>query len=401
MKNKNNNSIKTYTLISKFLRQFIATESAGGIVMITFAIIALMIANSNFNNWYQNFIIIPLGFSIYNITFSESLSHWVQDVLMVLFFLVIGLELKREIKEGFLTKRDQIILPMMAALGGMIIPALIFIFINYKSPITLHGWAIPSATDIAFALAIFSMVAKKIPPSIKIFLLSIAIFDDLGAITLIALFYNNDITLFPIILIAFSLIVLLLLNKFSVTNLFPYILMGIILWFCFYYSGIHTTLSGVLLGLLIPMRNPKSNYSPVNKFITLLHPFVSFFVLPLFAFTSAGVNIVDLNLSSIIEPLPMGIALGLFIGKQVGVFGISYLLIKCRLVGIPERATFKDIYFVSILAGIGFTMSLFIGILAFDAHTTQDMVKIGVLAGSVLSILWAIIVKITKNKILF
>jgi NhaA family Na+:H+ antiporter len=281
----------------------------------------------------------------------------------------------------------------MAALGGMITPALIFLGFNYNNPESIQGWAIPSATDIAFALAVLTLLGKGIPPAIKIFLLAVAVFDDLGAILIIAAFYNTGLAAIPLMLAIAGIAALILLNRAHVVVITPYILVGIFLWFCFYYSGIHTTLAGVIVGLMIPMRDSQDkNHSPLNSCMHFLHPWVSFLVLPIFAFTSAGVDLKGLSFSSLLAPLPLGIALGLFIGKQIGIFGTAWLLIKSRIVSMPEGAAWRHLYTVSIIAGIGFTMSLFIGMLAFSEAHLQEMVKVGVISGSLLCVLWGGIV---------
>lgn len=380
-------------ILPRRIREFMETESSSGIVMIVFAILAVLAANSPFSALYKELVSAPITFGFQDSMATHALKDWVKDILMVFFFLIIGLELKREMCEGFLSKRDQILLPLFAAAGGMAVPALIFFGFNHGNPDTVHGWAIPSATDIAFALAILTLLGKGIPPAIKIFLLAVAIFDDLGAILVIAAFYNTGLAIMPLLLAAGGIAVLALLNRAHIAVITPYILVGIFLWFCFYYSGIHTTLAGVIVGLMIPMRDKdEPKHSPLNTCMHFLHPWVSFLVLPIFAFTSAGVDLKGLNPSSFLEPLPLGIALGLFIGKQIGIFGTSWLLIKTKLVSMPDATKWRHLYAVSIVAGIGFTMSLFIGMLAFSDPHLQEMVKVGVISGSLLCIVWGGIV---------
>lgn len=323
-------------MLPRLIRDFVQTESASGIVMIVFAALALIAANSPWSALYKEFINLPIGFSLSEATAVEPLKVWVKDILMVFFFLIVGLELKREMREGFLSRRDQILLPLAAAAGGMFAPALIFLGINHGYPANIAGWAIPSATDIAFALCVLMLAGKHIPPAVKIFLLAIAIFDDLGAILIIAIFYNAELALTPLLLAALGLCMLTLLNRRDVTVLTPYFLVGIFLWFCFYHSGLHTTLAGVVVSMAIPMRdrdNPR--HSPLNHAMHLLHPWVSFLVLPIFAFSSAGVSFEGLSLSALADPLPLGIALGLFFGKQIGVFGVTWLMITLRLAQKP------------------------------------------------------------------
>jgi NhaA family Na+:H+ antiporter len=380
-------------ILPRRISEFMQTESASGVIMIICAILAILVVNSPFSASYNELIHTKISFGFQDNIVTETLSHWVKDILMVFFFLIIGLELKREMCEGFLSKRDQIALPLAAAIGGMLVPAMIFFGINYNSPETIHGWAIPSATDIAFALALLTMLGRNIPPAIKIFLLAVAIFDDLGAILIIATFYNTGISFVPIMLAMAGISALALLSYLRTSIITPYILIGILLWFCFYSSGIHTTLVGVIVGLSIPMRDADDpRHSPVNKLMHFLHSWVSFFVLPIFAFTSAGVDLRGISLSSFFEPLPFGIAVGLFFGKQIGIFGVSFLLIKSKLVSMPEATKWCHFYAVSVVAGIGFTMSLFIGMLAFSDPLLQEMVKVGVISGSVLCIIWSAIV---------
>ncbi len=385
-------------LLPRLIREFMQTESASGIVMILFALLAMLAANSPLSSLYKELVNAPITFGFQGSMATHALKDWVKDILMVFFFLIIGLELKREMCEGFLSKRDQIILPLLAATGGMIVPALIFFLLNHGSPQTIHGWAIPSATDIAFALATLTLLSKRIPPAIKIFLLAVAIFDDLGAIIIITIFYSTGLALTPLLLAASGLAALIVLNRAHITVITPYMLVGIFMWFCFYFSGIHTTLAGVIVGLMIPMRDKNEpKHSPLNTCMHFLHPWVSFLVLPIFAFTSAGVDLKGLSISGFLEPLPTGIALGLFLGKQMGIFITSWLLIKIKLVSMPDATQWKHLYAVSVIAGIGFTMSLFIGMLAFSDPLLQEMVKVGVIGGSLLCILWGgIILRIIK-----
>lgn len=372
--------------ISRYFQEFIKMESSSGLMMIVFAVLAMLAANSPFLPLYKAFVDYP-------ITFGFQLKDVVKDVLMVFFFLVIGLELKREWCEGLLSKRDQVVLPLCAAIGGMVVPALIFVSFNYHSADTIHGWAIPSATDIAFALAILTLFGKGVPPAIKIFLLAVAIFDDLGAIIIIALFYNSGLTIVPLFLAMCGVVGLIVLNRMHIVAITPYIFIGLLLWICFHYAGIHTTLSGVIVGFSIPMYGKKHNIdSPLNRSINTLHPWVNFLVLPLFAFTSAGVSISGIALSDLLKPLPLGIALGLFFGKQIGIFSVSWFMIKTKLAKMPENATWRHLYAVSVIAGIGFTMSLFIGMLAFSDVYLQEMVKIGVIGGSLFCILVGVLV---------
>ena len=380
--------------VLRFLERFIKTEASGGIIMILCAALALIAANSPLSSGYNSFINAPITLG----TITEPMNGWVKDVLMVLFFLIVGMELKREMTEGLLSQKGQVMMPLLAAMGGMAVPAALFYALNHNSPATVHGWAIPSATDIAFALCILMMFGKSVPASAKIILLAIAIFDDLGAIIIIALFYNTKIALVPLLFTAGGMGLLALLNRCRISALWPYMLTSIALWFCLHASGIHTTIAGVAVGMAIPMRG-KNDSRPLEHCMHTLHPWVSFGVLPVFAFASAGVNLTGMQLSSLFEPLPLGIALGLFAGKQIGIFGMIFLLVKTGHAKLPEATGWLHIYAVSIIAGIGFTMSLFISLLAFsDAHL-QETAKIGVIAGSLLSTLFgAMLLSIAQRR---
>ncbi len=373
----------------RWLEKFFQAESSGGIVMIAAAILAMMLANGATAIWYQDFIKTPIGFAFGEMSASEPLKQWVKDILMVLFFMLVGMELKREMLEGFLSDRKQILLPLLAAIGGMAAPAAVFLLINQGMPEHTRGWAIPSATDIAFALCVLMLVAKKLPPSLRIFLLAIAIFDDLGAILVIAVFYSGALALAPLMLALACMVMLYLLNRQAVMRLWPYLLIGIALWFCLYHGGIHTTIGGVIVGMAIPLRGKEaSSHSPLNACMHFLHPWVSFVVLPIFAFTAAGVSLAGITLESLFDPLVLGVAMGLFIGKQMGIFGTSFLLVKLGIARLPEGTNWRHIYGVSVIAGVGFTMSLFIGILAFESHHLQEQATLGVITGSLLASLW-------------
>lgn len=354
----------------KTIKDFFALEASSGIVLLFSACLALLLVNSPLNAFYHTI-------------FNERVLFWINDGLMVLFFLLISLELKRELVNGELSNKKNIILPAVAALGGMIIPALIYTAINYQSPDTSVGWAIPVATDIAFALGVLALVSKKLPYSLKIFLMSLAIFDDLGAIIIIAAFHSHEVSFFYIGLSDVVLIALGVLNYFRFKNLISYLILGIMLWYCILYSGIHPTIAGVLLGCTIPVGT--QSHSPLQTLEHALHPVVSYLILPLFALANAGVLLTNINLSMIFNSVTLGITLGLFVGKQLGVFIFSWLIIKSGFVSKPKSATWLDLYGVSILCGIGFTMSLFLGTLAFGSSVYMDNVRLGVLLGSLLS----------------
>lgn len=374
-------------------------EASSGVLMIAAALLAMLAANSAIYPHYQELIYTPIGFSFGERVVEEPLKVWIKDIFMVFFFLLIGLELKREAVEGFLADRKQILLPLLAAAGGMAVPALIFFGFNYHVPENWAGWAIPSATDIAFALCVLMLAGRGTPASVKIFLLAIAIFDDLGAILIIAFFYSGALNLMALTLAMVGVAALVALNRLRVSLIMPYMLTGVYLWFCLYHAGIHTTIAGVLVGLMMPMRcADHPQHSPVNQLMHFLHPWVGFFILPVFAFTSAGVSFAGIGFAHLFDPLPLGIALALFFGKQVGIFGTTYALVRSGIASLPQGATWLQIYGVSVIAGIGFTMSLFIGILAFP-DALQAEVKIGVIGGSLLSTLWgAVIFQIARRR---
>lgn len=375
--------------LARRLNKFFETESSGGILMIATALLALIVANGATAQWYQSFVNIPISFGFGEKIATEPLRQWVKDILMVFFFLMVGMELKREMLDGFLSDKKQIMLPLFAAIGGMAAPAAIFLAINHGVPLNFNGWAIPSATDIAFAICILLLAGKHIPPALKIFLLAIAIFDDLGAILIIALFYSGELAVTPLLLVLAGVGVLIALNRLRVMAISAYIMVGVFLWFSLYSSGIHTTIGGVLVGMAIPLRNHKNeSHSPLNNCMHILHPWVNFFILPVFAFTAAGINLQGMSLQTILQPLALGVALGLFLGKQIGIFGTTWLLVKSGVAKLPEGVNWRHIHGVSIVAGIGFTMSLFIGILAFDNALMQDQIKLGVITGSLFAIIF-------------
>jgi Na+:H+ antiporter, NhaA family len=377
--------------VPSVIRRFLQTETAGGILMIAAAALALIVANSPLRETYTSFVHMPLG--------PESLKEWVKDGLMVLFFLLVGLELKHEMTDGFLAKKPQIVLPLVAAISGMVVPALIFLGINFDMPENWAGWAVASATDIAFALCILLLLGRGLPPAVKIFLLAIAIFDDVGAILIIAFFYSSTLNALALFFALLGIGALYLLNKYSVGRVTPYILAGAYLCICLFHAGIHPTMGGVIVGLMMPMYGSKyDGYAPAEKCIEVLHPWVGFFILPLFAFTAAGIDFNGLNMDALLEPLPLGIILALFLGKQLGIFTATYAAVKAGWAQLPPKVTWLDIYGVSVLAGIGFTISLFIGVLAFPGYV-QDQVKLGVLGGSLLSALWGGVVLALSRRI--
>ena len=373
------------------LRAFLAHEASGGYVLMVAAALALVVANSPLAGAYFGTLKLEFGGHLGPIHLRESVLHWINDGLMALFFLLVGLEIKREVLDGQLSRPSQIVLPAVAAFGGVVVPALIFLGFNAADSATRAGWAIPSATDIAFALGVLALLGSRAPTSLKIFLTAIAIIDDLAAIIIIALFYTAELHLIPLAAAGGLLLALLALNRFKVRALWPYLIVGVALWYCVLESGIHATLAGVALAMFIPLSRspgrPDAHDSPLHRLEHALHKPVAFFVVPLFGFANAGLSFAGITMAAVIAPLPLGIALGLFLGKQLGVFFTALALIKLKLADMPRDADWKQLYGVSVLCGIGFTMSLFIGNLAFSDPLLIDETKIGVLLGSILSAL--------------
>ena len=372
--------------VSKPFKWFFKLEAASGLVLLIAAIIALVISNSNFSELYFNTLEQYLFIGINDFGLKLSVHHWINDLLMAIFFFFVTLEIKREFIQGELSNLKKALLPIIGAVGGMIIPALVYVVINFGNTETLNGWAIPSATDIAFSLGILSLLGSRVPISLKIFLTALAIIDDLGAILIIAFFYSGDLSISYLSLILISYIFLLILNKFGIKFSLPYLIVGAFLWFFTYKSGIHATIAGVLLASTIPHRIKNKDFSLLIKLEHAISPYVAFMIMPIFAFANAGVSLEGLSLSSLLQPVPLGILLGLFLGKQFGVMIFSFIAVKIGAAQMPDNASWLSLYGVSVLTGIGFTMSLFVGNLAFAENIQYiDGVKIGVLAGSLLS----------------
>jgi len=387
----------------KIIEDFIQKESSSGIFLIFTTILALILSNTFMSTLYESFLHIPVEIRIGSLHLDKSLYHWVNDGLMSIFFLLIGLEVKREILEGHLSSLSQITLPGIAAVGGMVVPAGIYLMFNQDNPTALDGWAIPTATDIAFALGILSLLGKKVPVSLKIFLMALAIIDDLGAIVIIAIFYTTNLSMLSISIALISLVVLIVLNIFGVAKKGAYFIVGVILWISVLKSGVHATLAGVTLAFTIPLNAKDENgqlISPLKEIEHNLHFWVAFFILPLFAFVNAGVNFTDISLSQMGGSVPLGIMLGLFIGKQLGVFGFSWIAIKLKLATLPENSKMKQLFGVSVLTGIGFTMSLFIASLAFeDSSIFQYTDKLAILVASFISgIVGYLVLKLNKKN---
>ncbi|WP_421989942.1 Na+/H+ antiporter NhaA [Qipengyuania sp.] len=366
------------------LRAFIASESAGGIILIVAAAIALAIANSSLLDDYNSFLATPVNFTAGDlVAIDKPLLLWINDGLMALFFFLIGLEVKREIVTGALRNWKQAALPVYAAIGGMAVPALVFVAINAGSPESIRGWAIPAATDIAFALGLLALLGSRVPVALKALLLAIAIIDDIGAIAIIALFYTEDMNLAALGLAMVPAAGMLLLNRMGIARTIPYFLLGAFLWICVLKSGVHATLAGVLTAMFVPIAT--GDERPLERLEHALHAWVAFLILPIFAFANAGVSFASAGLEALLAPLSLGIAAGLVVGKQAGIFGACWIAVRSGLATMPPGVTWRHVYGLSCLAGIGFTMSLFIGGLAFVDPEQVDAVKMGVLSGSLAS----------------
>jgi Na+:H+ antiporter, NhaA family len=372
--------------LSRPFKWFFKLEAASGLILLIAAILALYISNSNYKDLYFENLEKYLFIGIKEFGLKLSVHHWINDALMAIFFFFVTLEIKREFIQGELSNIKQALLPIIAAVGGMIIPALFYFVVNFENSETINGWAIPSATDIAFSLGILSLLGSRVPVSLKVFLTALAIIDDLGAILIIAFFYSGDLSIPYLSLILLSYILLLILNKFSIKIFTPYLLIGLCMWYFTYKSGIHATIAGVLLASTIPHRLKENDFSLLLKIEHNISSYVAFIIMPIFAFANAGVNLEGLSLASLLSPVPLGILLGLFFGKQIGVLLFSYISIRLKIADLPNNSTWLSLYGVSILTGIGFTMSLFVGNLAFVDNTQYiDGVKIGVLTGSLFS----------------
>ena len=371
------------------LRRFIASESAGGVVLALAALVALVVSNSPWHEAYQRFVGLPGELRIGGdlLVLAKPLLLWVNDLWMAVFFFLVGLEIKRELLAGELASPRQALLPAGAALGGMAVPALIYASINLGDPVALHGWAIPAATDIAFALGILMLLGPRVPASLKVFLTAVAIIDDLGAIVVIALFYTANLSLAMLGAALAGGVVLFLLNRARVTSVGPYVLVGLVVWVCVLKSGVHATLAGVATALAIPLRGAEAGHSPLEATEHALHPWVAFAVLPMFAFANAGVSLQGVSLGTLAQTVPLGIAAGLVLGKAIGVSGAAWALVRFAGAELPAGATVRQFFGVCVLCGVGFTMSLFIGALAFEGRggDYETQVKLGVLCGSLVS----------------
>ena len=386
--------------LSSPFKWFFKLEAASGLILLISAIVALIISNSSISSLYFESLNKYIFIGINNFGLKLSVLHWINDALMAIFFFFVTLEIKREFLQGELSNIKQALLPIIAAVGGMLVPALVYVYINLGDSETLTGWAIPSATDIAFSLGVLSLLGKRVPISLKVFLTALAIIDDLGAILIIALFYSGDLSIKYLSLMLIAFLILLVINKFNVKKFLPYLVVGLFLWDFTHNSGIHATIAGVLLAMTIPHRKKEKDFSLLIKIEHAISPYVAFGIMPLFAFANAGVSLDGLSFSSLLDKVPLGIVLGLFLGKQLGVFVFSYISIKLKIAQMPNNSNWFNFYGVGVLTGIGFTMSLFVGNLAFVENMQyMDGVKIGVLTGSLLSTLFGyFLILLTPNK---
>jgi NhaA family Na+:H+ antiporter len=375
--------------ISEWLQEFIKQDSAGGILLIFAAILAMLMQNSPLNWLYDALLNTPVEIRVGALHLGKPLLLWINDGLMAVFFLLVGLEVKREFLEGELSRPDQIVLPGLGALGGMLIPAAIYYWLNQGDALALNGWAIPAATDIAFALGVLALLGDRVPVSLRVFLMALAIFDDLGAVLIIAVFYTAELSLFSLLVALVAVAVMLGMNLMKVTRVSAYMLVGAILWVAVLKSGVHATLAGVVVGMMIPLRDPKDpERSPLKTVEHGLHQWVAFFIVPVFAFANAGVSLNGFSFGSLLEPVPLGIAGGLFLGKQLGILLFCGSAIWLGLAKLPRGASWWGFYGTSVLCGIGFTMSLFIASLAFEQDGAEMIVlgdRIGILLGSSIS----------------
>jgi NhaA family Na+:H+ antiporter len=380
------------------LSKFFKSDTAPGILLVASMILALLFANTGLAGVYDKILSTPFEIRLGEASLGKPLLLWINDGLMAIFFFLIGLELKREVIDGELSDRKRIVLPLAGAIGGMAIPALIYVYINRNNPAGANGWAIPTATDIAFALGILALLGNRVPVALKIFLASLAIFDDLGAIIVIAIFYTDNLSVSMLLSAIPLLLILFAMNRFGVTNVGPYLLVTFILWVAVLKSGVHATLAGVIAAQFIPMKVIKADGKEIPMLKNLehtIHPWAAFGILPIFAFANAGLSLKGITLSALMEPIPLGIALGLFLGKQLGIFALCFIAVKMGIAKLPKNVNWGSVYGVGLIAGVGFTMSLFIGSLAFEETGNPGYVindRLGILVGSLLSAIVGVIV---------
>lgn len=372
-----------------------------GVLLFMATVLAILVANSEFAAVYHNILGQHLGITFAQYTFQLTVHEWINDLLMAIFFLMVGMEIKRELVTGHLSNRSQRCLPFFAAIGGVLFPILIYCLFNYNHSNTIKGWAIPAATDIAFALGALALFGKGLHSSLRVFLTALAIIDDLIAVIIITIFYTDNISFVHLLYISICIVMLVVMNRYNFKSLFLYLAIGGAMWYCFFQSGVHATIAGVIVGLAIPISNHKASRFPLINFDKLLSLLVTYFILPIFAFANSGIILSNISFDNLLNRVTLGVAMGLFIGKQLGIFTTIYLLIKCRIVTIPPKVTLCQFYGVSVLCGIGFTMSLFVGILSFNVNNEYlEAAKAGVLLGSLMSfILGAVFLKIYKSVV--
>lgn len=381
------------------IKNFLRLEASGGIVLFITLVIALCLANSPLASHYHAILEMPLQTGINQWTFNKPLITLINDGLMTLFFMLLALEIKREIIAGQLSEFSQVILPCAAALGGIVVPAIIFFALNFHDANALAGWAIPTATDVALAIGVVTLLNKRVPVSLKIFLIVLAIVDDIAAIIIIAIFYTHELAYWSLAIAGLGILVMLLMNYLNITRIAAYMLLGFIVWLAVLKSGVHATLAGVAVGFCVPFKTENSSISPLTRLEQALHPWIAFIILPLFVLVNADVSFRNIHLVNLIQPVPLGIMLGLFLGKQIGIFGFSWLVIKLKWAQLPKQASWSQLYGIALLAGIGFTMSLFISGLAYAGSIYEVSSKVGILAGSLISALaGTLILWLAKTK---
>jgi Na+:H+ antiporter, NhaA family len=382
------------------LRTLLANDAAAAVPLLAATLAALIIANSTLAPAFERVLGTEIGMSVAGLDLAKPVDHWINDGLMVIFFLLVGMEIKREVVEGELSQPSKVALPIAGALGGILLPAAIYATFTWEDPVALHGWAIPSATDIAFAVAVVATLGPRVPPGLRLFLLTLAIIDDLAAILIIAIFYTGKLSTLSLALAALCITILLVLNRTGVRRLAPYLLLGVVLWLCVLKSGVHATLSGVVLALFLPLKGAAetTDRRPFAKLEHALRPFVLFLIMPVFAFANSGVYLGGITLAALLNPVTLGIVAGLFIGKQLGIFGAAWLLIRTGYARLPDGASWTKLYAIAVCGGIGFTMSLFIGTLAFAEPRFEAMVRLGVLIASCLSgVVGYVVLRATKS----
>ncbi|MFT5500261.1 MAG: NhaA family Na+:H+ antiporter [Woeseiaceae bacterium] len=388
------------------IKEFLRLETAGGILLIGAAVLAMIAANTPLREYYDLLLDVPVEFRIGELIIAKPLVLWINDGLMAVFFFLVGLELKREVVEGELSQLSNIVLPFAGAIGGIAVPVAIYTYFNHDDPMAMNGWAVPTATDIAFSLGLLSLFSDRVPVGLKVFLVTIAIFDDVAAVVIIALFYSGDLSVTALVTSAICLAILTIMNRKGVSSVSPYIWVGMIMWIAVLKSGVHATLAGIALAAFIPMRSSvEEGRSPLKELESDLHHVVAFMILPIFAFANAGVSFQGIDLEYLLHPVPIGIALGLFLGKQLGVFGICWLVIKLGFAKLPRGSNWGSLYGISVMCGIGFTMSMFIGSLAFESSGMDIQLifddRLGTIVGSLASATLAYIVlhfSLPKNK---